>query len=52
MSVPLAFSLLNRSTHNPPLEAPSNLYTEHGFRRLLVGVSGLEPERLFLDMGF
>ena len=22
MCVPLAFSLLNRSTHNPPLEAP------------------------------
>lgn len=34
MCVPLAFSLLNRFTHNPPLEAPSILYTEHGFRRL------------------
>ena len=33
MCVPLAFSLLNRFTHNLPLEAPSNLYTEHGFRR-------------------
>lgn len=52
MCVPLAFSLLNRFTHNLPLEARSSLYPGHRFRRSLVGVTRLELVRLSPDMGF
>lgn len=53
MCVPLAFSLLNRFTHNPPLEAPLIYIPSLAFvgeydigpLKGLVGKTGLEPVR-------
>ena len=53
MCVPLAFSLLNRFTHNPPLEAPLIYIPSLAFVgeydidpfKGLVGKTGLEPVR-------